>query len=204
MNSSRWPISNGLILQLHEDVYTQYSSIKAYAPVLFLVPCLTGMEFLKYEISRISIARTHTKLMRIVICIVKNCCLSNGYRYELLYVIIYEPGRQLGWSIISTDSFLIQVYLNSTECCRVMEYDTVGIWNERDCPIGYMWDTGTSGGVLNILMENDNVSVAPSVGNTFFFDSLIFPYHFAVGAAYDAGICSGYWNILVKRMSIYL
>ena len=109
-----------------------------------------------------------------------------------LWVTLVER-HQIVWVIptpwvIPFALWSVKVYLNGTDCCRVLQSDTVGICNERGvCPVGYELGAAPSDGVLYQLADDNNASFSPSIGSTFVFDSLILPYHFAIGAAYDTG-----------------
>ena len=76
-------------------------------------------------------------------------------------------------------SVALQIYLNDGECCRVLVDDRLGLFNERhEGPVGYEF-TQTAA-VHHGTFE-------PQLDNSYTFDPLPFPYHFALAAAYDTG-----------------
>jgi len=78
------------------------------------------------------------------------------------------------------------MYLNGSECCRVQSSDRLGLVNEaNNGGLGYLFQ---SAGVDNwFALEPFNVSLLPTVGSIVTFDTLSYPYAFALTAAYDTG-----------------
>jgi len=80
-----------------------------------------------------------------------------------------------------------QIYLNGSECCGVERSDRLGFVNERSQgALGYLFK---SSGVANWFAPPPfNFSLLSSVGDVVTFDTLSFPYAFALAAAYDTGL----------------
>jgi len=78
------------------------------------------------------------------------------------------------------------VYLNGSDCCGVERLDRLGFVNEgHTAAIGHQFQ---SNGVDNWFVRAPfNTSLLPNIGDSVTFDTLSFPYEFALTAAYDTG-----------------
>jgi len=79
-----------------------------------------------------------------------------------------------------------QIYLGGSECCGVERSDRLGFVNEgASGALGYQF---RSSGVDNWFAQAPhNISLLPAIDDVVTFDTLSFPYAFALTAAYDTG-----------------
>ena len=79
-----------------------------------------------------------------------------------------------------------QIYLNGSDCCGVERSDRLGFVNEGNFgALGYQF---RAAGVDNWFARTPfNVSLLPTLGDVVTFDTLSYPYAFALTAAYDTG-----------------
>ena len=111
--------------------------------------------------------------------LIRNCieiCYSDRCRG-------FKPASSIA---IRYDNAMWQISLNGSDCCRVESSDRLGFINEgHHGALGYQFQLSGVGNWWAV--EPFNVTMLPTIGDVVAFDTLSFPYAFALTAAYDTG-----------------